>query len=591
MRFLFNLSALSLFCYHLGAQVSFSKLPQNLQMFPRDEMNMGHFEVEGLATENGWIKSQVSEHHGKIAESDSIHVQAGASFHFQHSISAGLKEYDLKVIFKNSIADTVAKVTNLVAGDFFIVDGQSNAECPLNEDTKKYDSTYFSPFNRVIGGNFSWLAALSADSIHPRYDISEDCRFKRPSADFFYHQDFGYAGAWGVRLQYELVNATGIPNCIVNGSAGGTTIFQHFASHTPSKPDSLQYSPGPHGVPPARIYDRIYKKLSTFNVVSSVKGIFFYQGESDGNLSLDSSMNYSRRFDILYKSWKADYPGLKKIFVMQINLGCGGEYHNLIREAQRKFSEDYLDVVVMSSVGSPLSDRAGDLCHYTLNGYSHIGAKLAPLAKKYINDLPLQDRTILPANIRSAYYTSIDTICLEFDKPVKVQDSCVYTVGVLHLKDYFFEGLDSTLALRSVHAQDNKIYLVTEEKKDPIKSITYLPKIFARIPTLYSGPWIVNAENPDLGAYAFSDFPVQPFRPPANFVVFPTPANDEVVLAFDTETQSIEIYDLYGKLIRSIKTTCTICTVDVEQLSAGVYIAVIKLSDRSIKTKLLVQKH
>jgi hypothetical protein len=597
MRAVTKIIFLLLISFSLPAQIEFSKIPKYLQFFPRDTANYGHFEIQGYSPSPGVLRTVLSEMlSGTPAETFTRTLKAYESFTVAHNIPACLKEYKLEVFLKeDSQPEQLEKlVYGLLAGDFFMVDGQSNAECAPSDPADKHDSIFYNPFTRVIGLDFSVATGLSADSAYPAHPVEEDLQFKRPSSTYYYHEDFGFSGVWPMNLQCDLANKSGVPNCFINGSQGGTEINKHFASHTPSKPDSLLHSNGPHYKPRALIYDRMFKKLYANNAIAGVKGIFWYQGESDGNMPLDSSLAYGQKFKRLYTSWKADYPSLKKIFVVQINMGCGGENHNVIREFQRTFPEHYPDVVAMSTVGSPITDRAPDLCHYTVEGYTRVGKKLLPLAEKYIYDLPLQEELILPANIKKAYYTNQLQICLEFDKAVIIQDSSVYPLpdkGTAYIKDYFFREAGSSIGLVSVTSEANKVFLNLAPKQLDVNKITYLPKIFTNIPSLYSGPWILNENNPELGAYSFFEFPVERLPEKNNFSFFPNPAKDHIEFRFkESGTNKIWIYDLYGKLILSANTKPKTDVLNLTAFDPGVYILLIQLASGTITTsKLFVE--
>ncbi|PBQ32455.1 hypothetical protein CNR22_11965 [Sphingobacteriaceae bacterium] len=583
MRTVIKILLFGLSTYTLSGQVEFSKIPQYLQLFARDSNNNGHFEVQGYSPFPGTIRTVVSEMTGSVViQTLSKPVKSYETFTLQHTIPACLKNYQLEVFLKeNGKAEHREKlVLGLVAGDFFIVDGQSNAECPSHESTYRHDSSYYNPFTRVIGSSFAVATALSQDATYPIQSVGRDCEFKRPSSDSYIHGDYGFSGIWPLTLQSELANETGIPNCFINGSQGSTLIRQHFASHTPSVEDSLVHSTGAYNKPKAFIYDRIYKKLSANDAVKGVKGIFWYQGESDGNTERDSSLNYGKNFETLYTSWKADYPSLKKIVVLQLNLGCGGEYHNLVREIQRKLPQRYHDVAVMSTVGSPFSDRDADGCHYTIAGYTRLAKKLLPLAKKYMYNFPLDEEIILPANIQRAYYSSANEICIEFNKNIQLQDSCIYPspqAGIAYMKDYFFKTLSEKIHINSLRVEANKIFLNLNLKETEVKNISYLPPIFSNIPSVYSGPWILTEANPELGAFAFTEFPVEQREEQASVFVFPNPAKTEVALKFqEEEFNTIWLYDSYGKLLTTANIAQRNSFLNVETLSSGIYILRVK---------------
>jgi len=596
MRYFLNLFILLLLSDNFSAQVTFSKIPKQLQLFPRDENNFGHFEVEGKSTVPATIRTVVSEvASGKLTETFSLQISPDKVFVINHKIQACLKEYNLEVFITDTslVEQRVEFIRNLVAGDFFIVAGQSNANCMLTAGYQKHDSVFQNSFIRAIGGDFSWATALSGDSVHANVDLEVDFSFGRPSSLSNFSNDVAYSGIWPMSLQSELTNKTGIPNCVANGSRGAVGIPAHYASHTPSIPDSLQFSNGPKNIPPALLYDRMYKKLFINNATAGVKGIFWYQGESDGAVPYDSAIHYGRRFRKLYNSWKADYPSLKKIFVMQINLGCGGDHLSIVREIERKLPEEYNDVVVMSTVGSPLSDRYTDGCHYTVEGYTRIATKLLPLAEKYLYDFPLDEKLILPANVQKIYYSATNEICIEFDKDIIAQDSCFYAGpirGTAYLKDYFYMQDGLKIKLNSLRSENNKVFLNLFADESFVKKITYLPGIFTDIPSIYGGPWILNKDNEELGAYSFFEFPVQQFDPKEKIMVYPNPAKNYLKINFkENEQGKIYIYNLYGDVLLTSDIESGQMILNTSALNSGIYLLVIRGYSTIFTSKLVIE--
>src|SRR5690606_742256 len=150
----------------LFAQIDFIKVPSNMQMFPRDSSNVGHFAIIGFSSESGKVSSSVyNAQSGEIHEQISISVSATASFEIQHTVPAKLAEFDLHIRFtsENGQEKLIKTVKGLLAGDFFIVAGQSNAEGPGIKGSDKHDSAYAHFATRTIGTNFAW-ATTTIDS-------------------------------------------------------------------------------------------------------------------------------------------------------------------------------------------------------------------------------------------------------------------------------------------------------------------------------------------------------------------------------------------------------------------------------------------
>lgn len=561
---------------YLLAQIQFLSLPANLQLFPRDKNNFGHFEVKGISAFSAKIRSVVSKKSsGEHIEAFTADVQEGKSFSFQHSIPAMLEEFTLEIFAKDTgnSEHLVRKVNDLLAGDFFIVAGQSNAESVGGYGSLVFDSIYSHPCARALGANFNWATGRS-DGHRIKYPLDKDCTFGRPSILVQASGTTAFAGLWPLKLQYNMVQESGVPNCFVNGAIGGSSISENMASHIPSLPDSLRHSSDTSKKLLALPYDRIYKKIHANNANAGVKGVFWYQGETDATHTRDTAEMYGSKFRKLRTSWKADYPNVKKIFVLQLNVGCAGEYLDLIRETQRKFPAEYEDVVIMSTVGSVENEKRDDMCHYTEQGCSRIADNLLPLAKKHIYGFDLNDASILPANILKAYYTRPGQICLEFDKNVTIEDSTLYPVfdsSMVYLKDYFYRTKDESVNVESLGSENNKVFLNLKSSEVIVKKLSYLPRSFTNIPSGYVGPWILNENNSGIGAYAFAEFPVETDLL-ETVLVYPNPAKNQIeILVKEGEHYSVTLYDIFGHQFRTTHSYLAHSYYNLEAIPTGIY--------------------
>lgn len=581
--------------YSIGmvSQVHITSFPKDLQFFARDTDNFGRFEIRGISGSSVTLKTVISKSsNAEITDTIFTAVNVGGTFTIHVKIPSQLEEFNLELYaIQSPLSDTLLKRARyLVAGDFFIVAGQSNAESNGDLRLSSYDSMYKHSCNRAIGANFSWATGRTNQNID-RISLTEDCLFGRPSVLFWADGNIGFTGVWPLKLQYQMAVESGIPVCFVNGSIGGSRISENQASHTPSLPESLRHSNDTLSNKLALPYDRMFHKLYVNQAIKGVKGIFWYQGESDGNFTKDTALNYDAQFEKLLRSWKSDYPNLKKIIVLQINVGCAGNYLNMIRETQRKLQDKYAEVVVMTTVGSDQDDRATDLCHYTLKGYEKIVENVLPLVKKHIYGQTISDDLIMPANIRKAYYTSRNQMCLEFNKNILCQLSTEYELpkrGVAYLKDYFYDEHQKTVLIESIEQKNNFIYLNLEALQAKIKLITYLPLMFTTIPSGYAGPWILNAENTRIGAYSFDAFPVET---PFNFetILYPNPAQQTCEIRYETSGGFFyQIIDLFGKPILSGETSENSILVNLETLISGVYLVQITHRTGIVSTRLVV---
>ncbi len=583
-----------LWCFSMPAQVSFTTFPESFRLFARDTDNFGRFKVEGLSFFSGKIHSLLLEQDsGKALEDFTVSVEAGKTFSIQHKIPARLSEFHLKVfmINTNSQEILVAEAKHLLAGDFYIVAGQSNAESAGDFDYSPYDSTYASAYIRALGANFNWATTLSANNTY-NYSLADDCKFGKASCFYLACGSTAFSGIWPLKLQCRLAKETGIPNCFVNGAVGGSSISRNMASRIPSLPDSLRCGDPANTTSEILPYDRIFKKLYVNNAIAGVKGIFWYQGETDGNFTKDSAVLYPEKFRKLHASWKLDYPSLKKIFVLQLNVGCAGNYLHLIREYQRKFPEEFEDVVTMSTVGAPAEDRKGDICHYTQKGCERIADKLLPLVKNYIYGLRESDTDFLPANVEKIYYSKIDQICIEFDKNILSEQSQTYAlpeIRTIELKDYFYKEDFFPLSVESLESRGNQIFLNLLPGQLLVRRLSYLPLSFSNIPSVYAGPWIRTADNPELGAYAFAEFPVSTELLQA-LVVYPNPAKDQLeVFVNGSSPDGLQMFDSEGNLVMSYKSKKKRYMLDISGLHKGIYFVKVLFGETYHTKKIVVE--
>jgi len=480
----------------LHAQVEFSAIPQDLQMIPRDKNNRAIIKLAGknLRPEYNQIRSIVKKtSNDSIVEDFITELDTSNVFSIQHRIPVALAEYDLKIYLRTSYSELLVKVVHrITAGDYFIIAGQSNGLAASNGD--------YSGTDEMISYDNLWIRGIGThdNPLSPDYPCeTQDYNFYQSTSNWLQE---GFVGTWGLTLQFYLSKETGIPNCFINGSRAGSTINQNLASQTPSKEKSLDS---------CKVYDRLFKKVIHYQLDSAIRGIFWYQGESDAALAHSNSCDYLNKFRALYSSWKADYPNLEKIFLLQLNTGCNTMYIGELREIQRRISYQYADVVILSTFCEEADDRDADQCHYTTKGYNKIANNLLPLVIKYMYNGDLNDNAILPPKIKRAHYSSENQLCLEFDMNVNVQQSKKYSdTSIAYIKDYFFGENNSPLNIVSVTSKDNLVYLnLTSEGFKP-KKITYLPHSYSFIPTLYTGPWILNQYNTNIKALSFYEFAV-----------------------------------------------------------------------------------
>ncbi|WP_317898829.1 sialate O-acetylesterase [Aurantibacillus circumpalustris] len=550
-------------------------------MIPRGADNMGEFLVTGTCPDLA-IKSMrfclYRNTDSSLIYDKTIAIQTHVTFSINVEIPAALADYRLKIYSINLSNNEmiVGDVDQLVCGDYFIVSGQSNAVGALNDLSQALteDSMYGNKYCRTIGNMY--IGNLADSLFNGEYNLA----YHHVSTLFWISGPSGCIGIWPMRILHNITKQTGIPVCILNGAIGSTELSHHLASRTPSDPNKLHDTSQSATFHP---YDGLYKKLFANKAIQGVKAILWYQGESDAVLSKEMALTYNERFALLRKSWKLDYPQLEKIFVFQINTGCGGDNVSIIRDQQRKLSKQFNDVIVMPTVGCDDDERAKDGCHYTLKGYGKIGENISPAVLKHIYHFDVEDKYIMGPDINRISYSGKNELCLSFNMDVSVQQSKQYSflgTGIAYLKDYFYKEDGTTLKVQTIYAENNNVFL-TIASGQKLKSLTYLPDIFSTIPTIYAGPWILNKNNTNLGALSFFEFPVEALpnelwfsKSDDSLLIYPNPVKDcfEIRVNKNTELQKLYLIDLSGKIVMNIspnKTTTTL--VDMRVLESGIY--------------------
>lgn len=594
---------LALFAVHLsaGAQFIFSSIPAEMKLIPRDTDNIGRFELTGKCFDPAKRFARVllyDTDNKKYLFDQTLKLDQDSKFSLQLGIPAVFAEHKLIIYSMDALGNqTLEKeVKGLVAGDYFIIEGQSNAAGSNGYDVRgfRYDSAYANKYCRSLGTLFERAEYINLN-------LEADCRYYKPSALYF---DNGCVAAWPYRLMFELCKKTGIPLCFMNSARGGSGITYHQASTTPSDPAKLQVRYDTALGMTMKPYDRTYYKMMVNNVLHGLKGIIWYQGETDGNLTYEDARIYTERFAKLRASWKADYPKLQKIFAFQINTGCAGDYHALIRDQQRQWPDVFNDVVVLPSVGSSPEERNEDGCHYSLQGCEKLGELMSPVVLKHVYGFDYADEQIMGPSVKKASYVSASRICLEFDQDIAMQLSTEYPNNrAAYLKDYFFKENYVRINVKDISIEGNKFFIDLEDTVEKINHITYLPNIYSEVGMTYMGPWIANKNNTRLGALSFYMLPVKRLNPPkvpdstsrgqSYIRVWPSPADERVQIDIsELEVTEMRLVDISGKILfeQELNASQTKTEINTSVLQNGLY-TLMFIQPKGIRAVKLLVKH
>jgi hypothetical protein len=273
-----------------------------------------------------------------------------ASFEINIEINSELSKYSVKTYaINNSEVAIIKEAEDIVCGDVFIVQGQSNAEAPSYNGSS---SGYESDFIRVYAnGNSSSNSLINNNQ-------------------WYYGQGDGNSGTngntgqWGLVLAKKLVDELNIPIAIFNGAHGGQPIsfFQRPANYQSSTNSN---------------YGRLYYRLNKSGLKSYVRGVLWSQGEADSFSGGLTTEQYKNEFENLVGFWQEDYPSIEQYYIFQTrDCDCGTSQSGRvkIKEAQRQLAVNNANISIMPTTGMTTHS---DNCHYPFtNGYEKFGTRI-----------------------------------------------------------------------------------------------------------------------------------------------------------------------------------------------------------------------
>jgi hypothetical protein len=432
--------------------------PEEGQFYARDDKN------EGTLHYNGTLAERADEVFLKIFAADKpfatvkARPAADLSYALTAKLKPGLVKYRVEFGTLNGGKETMLdKVGDLVCGDAFLIEGQSNAEAlDLREEAQKPRETneWIRTFAGPKGGDdgTAWVRDYEkkteqAGGKRPSLWRLAVWQQKPPEHD-------ARIGWWGMELAKRLVQSRQVPICIINGALGGTRIDQH--QRNPANPADL-----------STIYGKWFWRLQQARLTHGIRGILWHQGENDQPADTPDGdygwVNYHRYFIEMAAGWRRDLPNARRYFVFQIwpnSCGMGGRdgAGDRLRERQRTLPALFSNLSTMSTLGI----RPPGGCHFPREGYDEFARLMHPLIERdAYGQKPAAP--ITPPNLQSATVTAPDTIALHFDQPVKWNDALT--------SQFYLDGEKDRIASGSVAGS-----VLTLKLKEPLreKTITYL---------------------------------------------------------------------------------------------------------------------
>ena len=423
--------------------------PVDNQFFARDDNNEGTLFYNGTLAEPAetvFLKLYADD---KLVKTETQKPKADKSYTFVLKLKAGLVKYKVEFGTKSGSAEKIEQtVSNLVCGDAYIIEGQSNAVGFNYEGTdKRQDLTRTnSPWIRSFGG-----CGEAADPLAGGWGNAVVERLTPTSPDRVH-----FISVWGMALAKKLVEDTKIPVCIINGAVGGTRIDQHMPDHVRAANKERP------------IYGNLKQRVVAAKLTHGIRGVLWHQGEadqgSDGPDNCYGCEMYENYWIELTAAWKQDYPNIRNYYLFQIwpNACSQGGTRNSdkLRDVQRQLSRLYASLSVVPTLDIP----SGASCHFKTDDYEKMGLAMAPLLERDIHGMVFP-QPISSADLKKASYTTAknDEITLEFDQPVTWYDALA--------SQFYLDGEPVKVASGSVTGNLLKLKLMAPATA---KTITYI---------------------------------------------------------------------------------------------------------------------
>jgi hypothetical protein len=408
--------------------------PVDNQFFARDDKNEGTLFYNGTLShvaDSVFLKVYADD---KVIKTENQKLKTGKTYAFTVKLKPGLIKYKVEFGSKSGGTETILHTAaNLVCGDAYLIDGQSNAVATdWGADESDYSSDWIRSFGSMDGNvSKGWGNAV-----------------RRQGGAW----EIGY---WGMDLARSLMESQKTPICIINGAVGGTRIDQH--QRNSADPTDA-----------TTIYGRLLQRVKQARLTHGIRGILWHQGEADqGADGPDGDygwVTYQQYFVDMSAAWKQDMPNIQHYYLYQIwpnACSQGGNRHSdKLRDVQRLLPRLYSNMSIMSTLGI----QPEGSCHYPAAGYAEMAKRMIPIVERD-NYTRAFDKAITPPDLKTACYTNAERneIRLEFDQPMAWDETLI--------SQFYLDGIESGIAAGSVSGNVVKLKLTAPADA---KTITYL---------------------------------------------------------------------------------------------------------------------
>ena len=445
--------------------------PVDHQFFARDDKGEGTLHCRGTLPQPADAVFLKLYGDGQLLKTVRQEVTADRRFALSVKLKAGLITYRTEFgVLRGGKESTLKTASDLVCGDVFVIQGQSNAEAWTDE---RVVHPYRSPWLRSFG-----TPTTNKDRAR---DIVWGNALSFNGGEQHHHLQIGY---WGVELGRLLIETHQIPICILNGAQGGTRVDQHQRNE--ENPTDV-----------TTIYGRLLWRLQQAKLTHGVRAVLWHQGENDqgeaGAVGEFGWVNYQQYFVRMAAAWKQDFPNIKQYYIHQIWPGACGSRSiegDRLREQQRQLPRQFSNMNIMSTLGI----RPGGGCHFLPDGYAAMARQLFPLVNQRSYGVNPEMSATAP-NVVKVCYTNANRLEIQitFDQTVRWDDQVAGR--------FYLDGVSS--GLTAVGGTGRTINL-TASRPMTAKRLTYVQSRRWKI-----ADSIVRGVN-DIAALTFCEVPIEP---------------------------------------------------------------------------------
>ncbi len=426
--------------------------PQDGQFYAREEDGEGMLFCNGTlgaAADTVFLRLFADD---RLVRTETAKPGVDKAYSLSVRLKPGLIKYRLEFGTKSGGVETVVhRAGDLVCGDAYLIDGQSNA---LATDTREESPAETNTWVRSYGR----LSQNPKDKEGNLWCCPVWKARKGEKAEL---------GWWGMELAKRLLESQKVPVFILNGAVGGTRIDQHQRNE--ANPTDL-----------GTIYGRMLWRAQQARITHGIRAILWHQGESDQGADGPSGgygwETYQHQFVEMAGGWKRDFPNVQHYYAFQIwpnacAMGGRDGAGDRLRERQRTLPRLFSNMSIMSTLG--IRPEGG--CHYPLTGWAEFARLIQPLLERDLHG-KVPSTAITPPDLIRASRAADDTITLAFDQPVVWADKLA--------GQFYLDGVKDQVASGGVAGT-----VLTLKLKAPstAKTITYLKEVAWNQDTLLLG--------------------------------------------------------------------------------------------------------